>query len=184
MPQGALKGLMCVSAWIDALNRRLGQVATFAILLACAISGGNALVRKIFDDSSNAWLEIQWYLFAAAVMLGASHTLKMNEHVRVDLIYGAVRPRLRLWIDLLGGLIFLLPSVAILTYLSWHIFAESWRIEEGSINAGGLIRWPVKLLLPLGFFCLTLQGLSEVIKRLAALYGTAEVDTNYEKPVQ
>lgn len=179
-----MKALVRFSEWVDEINRRLGQVATLTILLACAFSAGNALVRKIFDDSSNAWLEIQWYLFAAAVMLGASHTLKMNEHVRVDLIYGGMRARLRLWVDLLGGLLFLLPAAGLLTYLSWHIFAEAWRIDEGSVNAGGLIRWPVKLMLPLGFFCLTLQGLSEVIKRIAALQGAAEVNTEYEKPVQ
>jgi len=166
------------------LNQAIGTLATAAVLLAVLISAGNALVRKIFDTSSNAWLEIQWYLFAGIVMLGASYTLKRNEHVRVDLIYGALRPRIRLWVDLLGCLLFLLPSCLLLTYFSWDIFAESYRLQEISSNAGGLLRWPVKLMIPLGFALLVLQGLSELIKRIGALSGEAEVDTRYEKPVQ
>lgn len=173
-----------VSAAIDRANKAIGTLATAAVLVAVAISAGNALVRKIFDQSSNAWLEIQWYLFAAIIMLGASHTLRMNEHVRVDLVYGALKPRWRLWIDTLGALLFLLPSTFFLTYFSWDIFAESWRIQETSSNAGGLLRWPVKLMIPLGFALLFLQGVSELIKRVAALRGNAVIDTTYEKPVQ
>jgi TRAP-type mannitol/chloroaromatic compound transport system permease small subunit len=173
-----------VSEVIDRVSRVAGVLATATVLVAVGISAGNALVRKIFNTSSNAWLEIQWYLFAALIMLGASYTLRMNEHVRVDLLYGALKPRWRLWIDTLGCIFFLLPSAGFLTYFSWDIFAESYRIQETSSNAGGLLRWPVKLLIPLGFGLLFLQGISELIKRVAALRGNAVVDTTYEKPVQ
>ena len=123
-------------------------------------------------------------MFAAMVLLGGPFTLKVNEHVRVDLIYSSVSERARLWIDLLGGIFFLMPICLILIYFTWPFFLDSWQIHEGSSNAGGLIRWPVKLLLPVGFALMALQGVSEIIKRLAALTDSYRLEYQYEKPVQ
>ena len=177
-------GLLAVSRAIDALNSMFGVVANYLVLLAALISAGNAGSRYLFSASSNGWLEIQWYMFAGMVLLGAPYTLKMNEHVRVDLVYGMVSERTRIWIDIIGGLLFLLPICIILTYFTWPWFVESWKINEESSNAGGLIRWPVKLLLPLGFCLMTLQGVSEIIKRIAALEHVIDVEFKYEKPLQ
>jgi TRAP-type mannitol/chloroaromatic compound transport system permease small subunit len=138
----------------------------------------------MFSASSNAWLEIQWYLFAAMVLLGAPYVLKVNEHVRVDLVFSSVSERARLWIDILGGLLFLLPICLILTYFTWPWFVDSWRSGEISGNAGGLIRWPVKLLLPVGFALMALQGISEIIKRIEALRHQDRLHYRYEKPLQ
>ena len=179
-----MRALLRVSGAIDGVNERFGRIADWCVLLACLISAGNALVRYGFSFSSNAWLEIQWYLFAAMFMLGAPYTLKRNEHVRVDVIYGNLSPRLKLWVDLLGGILFLMPPVLIIGWMSWPLFYDSWQSGEVSSNAGGLIRWPVKLLLPLGFGLLALQGLSEIIKRIAALRGYEGVVAAYEKPLQ
>lgn len=176
--------LLSLSRFIDAMNERLGWIANAAILVSCLVSAANAFSRYAFNLSSNAWLEIQWYLFAVVVMLGTSYVLRMNEHVRVDLLYGNVSPRVQLWIDLLGTIVFLMPATLLLAYMSWPLFTDSWRLQEMSTNAGGLIRWPVKLLLPLGFVLLSLQGLSEIIKRAAALRGYVRIDTRYERPVQ
>jgi TRAP-type mannitol/chloroaromatic compound transport system permease small subunit len=179
-----VKTLLAVSGVIDAVNERFGRIANWCVLLACLISAGNALVRYGFSDSSNAWLEIQWYLFAAMFMLGAPYTLRMNEHVRVDILYGNVSPKVQLWIDLLGAILFLLPATIIIGWMSWPIFVDSFVSGEVSNNAGGLIRWPVKLLMPLGFGLLTLQGISEIIKRIAALTGHRALIAKYEKPLQ
>ena len=179
-----MRALLRLSGAIDGVNERFGRIADWCVLLACLISAGNALVRYGFSFSSNAWLEIQWYLFAAMFMLGAPYTLKRNEHVRVDVIYGNLSPRLKLWVDLLGGILFLMPPVLIIGWMSWPLFYDSWQSGEVSSNAGGLIRWPVKLLLPLGFGLLALQGLSEIIKRIAALRGYEGVVAAYEKPLQ
>ena len=179
-----MRALLRVSGAIDGVNERFGRIADWCVLLACLISAGNALVRYGFSFSSNAWLEIQWYLFAAMFMLGAPYTLKRNEHVRVDVIYGNLSPRLKLWVDLLGGILFLMPPVLIIGWMSWPLFYDSWQSGEVSSNAGGLIRWPVKLLLPLGFGLLALQGFSEIIKRIAALRGYEGGVAEYEKPLQ
>ena len=179
-----MRALLRVSGAIDGVNERFGRIADWCVLLACLISAGNALVRYGFSFSSNAWLEIQWYLFAAMFMLGAPYTLRRNGHVRVDVIYGNLSPRLKLWVDLLGGILFLMPAVLIIGWMSWPLFYDSWQSGEVSSNAGGLIRWPVKLLLPLGFGLLALQGLSEIIKRIAALRGYEGVVAEYEKPLQ
>jgi len=176
--------LLRLSRVIDWLNAQFGVVANWLVLLACLISAGNAASRYLFSMSSNGWLEIQWYMFAGMVLLGAPYTLKMNEHVRVDLIYGLVSERARIWIDIVGGVLFLLPICVILTYLTWPWFVESWRINEISANAGGLIRWPVKLLMPVGFALMALQGISEIIKRIAALEHVIEMEFTYEKPLQ
>jgi TRAP-type mannitol/chloroaromatic compound transport system permease small subunit len=181
---GRVKGLLQLSAYIDRLNDKFGVVATWLVLIACLVSAGNAASRYLFSESSNGWLEVQWYMFAGMVLLGGPYTLKMNEHVRVDLLYSAISERRRLWIDILGGFLFLLPFCAILIYFTWPWFIESWRINEASSNAGGLIRWPVKLVLPLGFALMALQGLSEIIKRVAALRRLTDAEFVYEKPLQ
>lgn len=179
-----MAALLRFSTAVDRLNAGFGWIANWLVLLSCLISAGNAVSRYLFHASSNAWLEIQWYMFAAMFQLGASYTLSRNEHVRVDLIYGSVSTRAQIWIDLLGGIFFLLPATVIIGWLSWPVFYNSWLGNEVSTNAGGLLRWPVKILLPLGFFLLTLQGLSEIIKRIAALQGHTELLTKYEKPLQ
>lgn len=179
-----MKSLLRLSGWIDTLNFRLSLVATWLVLLSCLISAGNAFSRYTISVSSNAWLEIQWYMFGAMFMLGASYTLKRNEHVRVDIFYSGMSTRTQIWVDLLGGIFFLLPAMSMIGWLSWPVFANSWAINEMSSNAGGLIRWPIKIFLPLGFWLLTLQGLSEVIKRAAMLTGHLATDVHYERPMQ
>ncbi len=172
---------------VDAVNHQVGKIADWAVMLSCAISAGNAFVRYGISYSSNAWLEVQWYLFAATVMLGASYTLLRNEHVRVDLVYGNLGERARLWVDVFGMIVFMLPAVILLTWMTWPFFWDAWMRNEGSPNAGGLVRWPVKILLPIGFLLLTLQGFSELIKRIALLRGMkldGEVVVEYHRPEQ
>lgn len=179
-----MERLLKLSRVIDSLNDRFGQVADWLVLFACLISAGNAMSRYAFSLSSNAWLEVQWYMFAGMVMLGAPHTLKVNEHVRVDLLFSSVSERTRIWIDILGIIFFLFPICIILIYFTWPWFVESWQIEEMSSNAGGLIRWPVKLVLPVGFALMVLQGVSELIKRVEALIHHHRLQYEYEKPLQ
>jgi TRAP-type mannitol/chloroaromatic compound transport system permease small subunit len=179
-----MKRWLALSRGIDALNEKLGWVADALVLLSCLISAGNAFSRYAFSISSNAWLEIQWYMFAALVLLGASYTLKKNEHVRVDIVYSNISTRKQIWVDIIGGILFMLPATIILAYLSWPVFYNSWEIGEVSTNAGGLVRWPVKIFLPIGFALLTLQGVSELIKRVAILTGHLQADLHYERPLQ
>jgi len=178
--------LLSICAVIDKLNEKVGALANWMVLLACVVSAGNAMVRYAYDTSSNAWLEIQWYMFAYIVMLGASYTLKRNEHVRVDLLYMTLSTRGQLWVDILGTLVFLLPTCAILAWLSWPFFEQSFAVRESSSNAGGLIRWPIKFVLPLGFAMVALQGFSELIKRIAFLNGhpVDGLEAHYERPTQ
>ena len=176
--------LLAFSRGVDWINEKFGVAANWLVLAACLISAGNAGSRYIFSESSNGWLEIQWYMFAGMVLLGGPYTLKMNEHVRVDLVYSMVSERTRIWIDIIGGSLFLLPICVILTYFTWPWFVESWKINEVSTNAGGLIRWPVKLLMPIGFGLMALQGVSEIIKRIAALEHVIDIEFKYEKPLQ
>ncbi len=177
-------GLLKASRVIDAVNDRFGTLATWLVLLACLISTGNAISRYAFSVSSNAWLEVQWYMLAGIVFFGAPHTFKRNEHVRVDVIYSALSERARLWIDIFGGVFFLLPFCAVLLYFTWPWFLDFWQIGESSSNAGGLIRWPVKLVLVLGFALLALQAVSELIKRAAALADSYRLEHHYETPLQ
>jgi len=179
-----MKLLLRISQAIDALNQRLGYIADALVLLACLISAGNAFSRYAFGISSNAWLEIQWYMFGALVMLGASYTLKKNEHVRVDIVYTNVSTRKQIGIDIFGTILFMLPATLIMCYLSWPVFYNSWALGEVSTNAGGLLRWPIKIFLPIGFALLTLQGISELIKRIAMLTGHMQADLHYERPLQ
>lgn len=179
-----MKSLLALSRGIDYVNEKFGWIADWLVLLSCLISAGNAFSRYAFGISSNAWLEIQWYMFAGMVMLGASYTLKRNEHVRVDIVYANVPTRKQIGIDIFGFILFMLPATIIMTYLSWPIFHNSWALGEISSNAGGLVRWPVKIFLPIGFFLLTLQGFSELIKRIAMLKGHMKADLHYERPLQ
>ena len=179
-----MTGLLSLSSGIDRVNTLLGRLCAFLVLAAALISAGNAARRYLFDQSSNAWLEIQWYLFGAIVLLGAAETLRRNEHVRVDLIYGNISERKRLWVDIVGIILFLLPFTITMAWLCWPVAWRSLVTGEGSTSAGGLIRWPVKMILPLGFALLSLQGVSELIKRIAALRGAITVDTTYHKPDQ
>ena len=178
--------LLSFSALIDALNEKIGNFCNWLVLLACIVSAGNAMVRYAYDTSSNAWLEIQWYMFAVIVMLGASYTMKRNEHVRVDIFYMTLSRRGQLWVDILGTLVFLLPTCTILAWLSWPFFIQSFNVNEHSSNAGGLLRWPIKLVLHVGFALVALQGVSELIKRVAFLNGYAvdSLEAHYERPTQ
>lgn len=179
-----MRYLLALSRAIDGLNIAIGKLASCAVLLACLISAGNAISRYSLSISSNAWLEIQWYLFGAMFLFGAAVTLKNNGHVRVDIFYSRLSPRQAAWLDLVGGILFLMPAVVIIGWMSWPLFADSYAIHEMSSNAGGLPRWPAKLLLPVGFALLALQGLSEIIKRAAVLSGHLELAPKYEKPLQ
>ena len=174
-------------AWVRAVDRLtdfFGALAKWALLAACVISGGNAIVRYLAGYSSNAWLEIQWYLFAAGVMFGAAQVLRHNEHVRVDLFYGRWPARRQVWLDLFGLVFFLLPVMGLMVFLSWPLLVEMVRSGESSPNAGGLVRWPAMLTLPLGFLLLVLQGLAEIAKRVLWLQNRYDMDTHYERPVQ
>ncbi|QAU34821.1 TRAP transporter small permease subunit [Janthinobacterium sp. 17J80-10] len=174
-----------LSRWIDKFSHAVGRVANLMILLSCIVSAANALLRYGFNWSNNWPLELQWYLFAGAVMLGAPYTFQRNEHVRVDLIYGHVSERIQHYIDALGVIFFLLPACLLFTWLSWKtLFLPSWGILEQSSNAGGLPLYPIKVIVPLGFALLALQGISELIKRVAALAGKVHLDAKYERPVQ
>ena len=163
--------LLKLSQLIDWLNERVGKGAFWLVLIMAVISAGNATYRFVFNDSSNGLLEIQWYLFAAVFLLCSPYTLQRNEHVRIDVLSGKLSPRGLAVIDIIGTLFFLLPMVITVLWLSLPLVAESYKIQEMSANAGGLIRWPVKILLPIGFTLLALQGISELIKRIAFLAG-------------
>jgi TRAP-type mannitol/chloroaromatic compound transport system permease small subunit len=166
-----MQALLGFSRMVDTLNERIGRLATWLILIVVIISAGNAFSRFFFNLSSNGMLEIQWYLFSAVFMLSAGYVLKLNEHIRIDVIAGRMSPRTQNWIDVFGFLVFLLPMALIVAYFSWPVFMNAWTTGETSPNPGGLIRWPVRLLMPIGFFLLILQGLSELIKRFAFLGG-------------
>ena len=166
-----MKTLLRLSGLIDALNERVGRLTYWLILVMVLVSAGNASVRYAFDRSSNAWLEIQWYLFSAVFLLGAGYTLLHNQHVRIDVISGRLSKRARAWIDVLGTLFFLLPMAIAIMWMSWPVFVQSYQLHEESSNAGGLIVWPARLMVPIGFLLLVLQGISELIKRVAFLRG-------------
>jgi TRAP-type mannitol/chloroaromatic compound transport system permease small subunit len=197
---------LAVTRVIDEISRRFSIVAIYLVLLASLVSAFNAVFRystgtlmwmesevgggffdgilSLYRNNSNTLSEMQWYMFAGMVMLGGAWTLKVNEHVRVDLVYGWVSERTRTWIDLLGGIFFLLPMCVLMIYFTWPWFWQSWVTGEGSNQAGGLVRWPVKLLIPLGFALVGLQGISEIIKCILALTTNYVREFAYEKPLQ
>lgn len=202
-----IQALLRLSRGIDAVNYRFGVLANYFVLFAALLCAANAAFRygingliqlsrdyhflagiqtliNWYGNNSNAFLEGQWYLFAGMVMFGAAWTLKVNEHVRVDLLYGMVSDRTRVWIDLMGGVLFLMPMCFVLMYFTWPWFVDAWYSGEVSTNAGGLVRWPVKLVLPIGFGLVALQGVSEIIKCIAALTIGYKREHAYEAPMQ
>jgi len=201
-----VEAALAITRVIDELNRRIGIIAIYLVLFASLVSAFNAVFRystngliwlehsvgggvfggiiDLYRQNSNALTELQWYMFAGMVMLGGAWTLKLNEHVRVDLFYGAISEKARTWIDLLGGLFFLLPLCILLIYFTWPWFLQAWTQNIMSNAAGGLPRWPVRLMLPLGFSVLLLQGIAEIIKCIAALTTDYVREFAYEKPLQ
>ena len=167
----AVNVLLAVSRAIDAFTERVGRLVYWLILVVVLISAANAVVRKAFDYSSNAYLEVQWYLFSVIFLFGAGYTLLRNDHVRIDIIQGRLSPRAQNWIDVLGILLFLMPMSLIIMALSWPLFVDSLQRHEVSTNAGGLIIWPARLMIPIGFALLIIQAISELIKRIAFLRG-------------
>ncbi|MBL8425540.1 MAG: TRAP transporter small permease subunit [Candidatus Accumulibacter phosphatis] len=166
-----MQALLKLSSLIDALTERVGKAIIWLVLVVTLIATGNAVMRYTLNYSSNAFLEIQWYLFSAIFLLGAGYTLMRNEHVRIDLIAGRLSRRGQAWIDIFGIIFFLLPMAVAVMYLSWPIFLLALNNNEQSSNAGGLVVWPVRLLVPIGFFLLVIQGVSELIKRFGFLQG-------------
>ena len=166
--------LLGVSRAIDAINVRIGRYVAWLIVVAILISTGNAIIRKLFDRSSNAWLEWQWVLFGAVFLLCASWTLWANEHIRIDIVNSQLSRRVRDWIDVVGHSLFLLPLTMIMMWHAWPFFTRSFNINEQSLNAGGLPQWPSKFLVFAGFFILFFQGISELIKRIAIMRGLME----------
>jgi hypothetical protein len=166
-----MNALLAISRVIDAVNEKLGRATGWLILAAVTVSSVNALVRFSFNRSSNAWLGLQWYLFGAVVLLGSAYTFKANEHIRIDILSSRLTKRTRDWIDIFGHLFFLMPLCLVIMWLGWPFFLRSFAQAEVSSSAGGLIVWPAKLLVPLGFTILFIQSISELIKRAAVMKG-------------
>jgi TRAP-type mannitol/chloroaromatic compound transport system permease small subunit len=166
-----MKALLTLSRVIDALNERIGRAVCWLVLLMVLVSAGNAISRYTLSLASNAWLELQWYLFAAVFLLCAGYTLRHNEHIRIDVLSGRFSRATQVWIDIAGTLLFLLPMSIAIVWLSWPTFVDAWQSNEVSASAGGLVRWPARALVPAGFLLLALQGVSELVKRVAFLRG-------------
>ena len=164
-----MAGLLRLSAAIDWLNDRVGRLFYWLILLTVVVSAGNAVMRYAFNRSSNAWLEIQWYLFSAVFLACAAYTFLNNEHIRIDIFSNRLSPKGRNWIEVFGHLLFLMPLCAVMLYEAWPYFMSAFRSGEVSSSAGGLVRWPARMLIPFGFALLFLQMLSELIKRVAVM---------------
>jgi len=166
-----MQAMLKISRLIDALNTHVGRSVYWLVLVAVLLSAGNAIIRKVFNMSSNAFLEAQWYLFSAVFLFCAGYTLLRNEHVRIDVINGRFSHKAQAWIDIFGTVFFLMPMTLLFIYLSWPVFVRTYTHGEISTNAGGLLIWPARLLVPIGFTLLALQGISELIKRLAFVTG-------------
>ncbi len=202
-----MRFLLKISAWIDEFNRYIGMIASVCILLLILVGTGNATVRALSGIETHTWWgswlsgvgsagkaamqligntlnEFLSYLFSAVFMLGSAYVLRKNEHVRVDLFYGSLSHRGKIYVDIFGFIFFFTPVVVLVLKLGWPFFLTSFQQQETSSNAAGLLLWPVKLLMPLSFTCLALQGISEFIKRVSALQGISKIDTSYEKPAQ
>jgi len=182
-----VQALLSLSRAIDRLNRGVGAVAAWTTLAMVLVAAYNSVVRYLgrstgIELASNAWVELQWYLFSLVFLLGASYTLRADRHVRVDVLYGRLRPRARAWIDFLGGLVFLLPFCGFALWTTWPMVRESIAIREISADPGGLSRWPIKLAILVAFALLFLQGLSETIKRWALLCGLDEEAVGLREP--
>jgi TRAP-type mannitol/chloroaromatic compound transport system permease small subunit len=174
-----MAGLLALSRAIDRMNEFIGKWVSWLILLAVLVSAANAVIRKTFNMSSNAWLELQWYLFGAAFLLAAAYTLRQNEHIRIDIVYGMFSRRVQHWIDLFGHVFFLMPFVLLMIYYFVPYVSLSYRSGEVSTNAGGLTIWPAKSLLLIGFSLLALQGISEIIKKIAIMRGDMDDPTPF-----
>ena len=180
-----LKALLPVSRAIDALNVRLGRWLAWLIFAAVVVSSVNAIVRKVFDMSSNAWLELQWVLFSAVFLLCSPWTLLSNEHIRIDIVNNALPKKLRDWIDVVGHAFFLLPLTIIMIVTGIPFFLKSWHVDEQSFSAGGLPQWPAKSLVMIGFALLFLQGISELVKRIAVMRGLIpDPYESYRPPIE
>ena len=166
-----MHALLRASGVIDRMNERIGKSVAWLGLAAVIVCTGNAVARYALNIGSKAWLELQWYFNSAVFLLIAAYALKRNEHVRIDVINGRLSPRTQAWIDILGGLFMLLPTVTIIAWYSWPSLVNSFAIDEYSSDPGGLIRWPVRLLIPVAFALLGVQAISEIIKRFAFLRG-------------
>jgi TRAP-type mannitol/chloroaromatic compound transport system permease small subunit len=171
-----LQGLLGISRAIDAINGQIGKKVAWLILLAVIVATINAIIRKLFNVSSNAWLELQWMLFGAVFLLCASWTLQVKEHIRIDIVNSLLPKRVQRWIDLIGHTLFLMPFCLLMVYHSWPFFTRSYAINEQSLSAGGLAQWPAKALVVIGFVMLTFQGVSEIIKQVAIMRGVIEDD--------
>ena len=166
-----MQPLLAVSRAIDRLNEIIGKTVMWAIFVAIIVSAANAVVRKLFNTSSNAWLELQWYLFGAAFFLASAYTLKQNEHIRIDIFYGTRSRRTQHWIDLIGHVFFLMPFVALMAWMMVPYTLAAIRSGQISTNAGGLLIWPARAIMAGGFILLVLQGISEIIKKIAVMRG-------------
>ncbi len=166
-----MPSLLALSRAIDRFSGWVGHQVSWLIVLAVFVSAGNAIIRKLFDVSSNAWLEAQWWLFSMVFLLASAWTLRDNEHIRIDVVNSQLPAAWRNWIEIIGHVFFLLPTAALVTYASWNYAVSSWVQREGSLNAGGLPQWPIKMLIPVAFALLFVQGVSELIKRVAIMRG-------------
>lgn len=169
-----MQSFLAVSRAIDRLTEFVGKTVMWAIFVAILVSAVNAVVRKVFNTSSNAWLELQWYLFGAAFMLASAYTLKQNEHIRIDIFYGTRTRRTQHWIDLIGHLLFLMPFVTLMAWMMVPYAVAAFKSGQVSTNAGGLLIWPARAILAAGFILLVLQGISEIIKKIAVMRGELE----------
>jgi TRAP-type mannitol/chloroaromatic compound transport system permease small subunit len=166
-----VKRLLAFSRAVDWLNERIGALVYWGVLVMVLVSAGNATSRYALNMASNGWLELQWYLFGLVFLFCAGYTLLHNEHIRIDIISSRLSRRAQIWIDILGVLVFLLPMSLFILWLSWPVFMNAWTSGEISANPGGLVRWPARFMIPAGFFLLSIQGISELIKRIAYLRG-------------
>ena len=179
-----MRHLLAFADAVDRLTEHIGQWLKWLVLFSSLISAGNALMRYTIHYSSNAWLEIQWYMFGAMFLLAAGYALKHDEHVRVDVFFSKMSPQQQAWVDVFGGILFLMPMALIIAWLSIPMVVNSITIREHSSDAGGLLRWPIKIMIPLGFALLALQGVAEIIKKYAVATGVREPGKAYERPVQ
>ena len=173
---GSVKGLLGISRVIDAVNSQIGKKVAWLILVAVIVAAVNAIVRKVFNVSSNSWLELQWMLFGAVFLMCASWTMQVKEHIRIDIVNNLLPKRVQQWIDLIGHLLFLLPFCALMIYHSGPFFIRSYEVNEQSLSAGGLPQWPAKGLVVVGFMMLAFQGISEIIKQIAIMRGKLDDD--------
>jgi len=179
-----MRRLLAFADAIDWLSEQLGQWLKWLVLFSSLISAFNALMRYTIHYSSNAWLEIQWYMFGAMFLLAAGYALKHEEHVRVDVFYSQMTPKQQAWVDVVGGIVFLMPIAVLIAWMSIPMVVNSFRIMEHSSDPGGLLRWPIKIMVPIGFALLALQGVAEIIKKTAVALGIRRPAKFYERPVQ